>query len=40
MLVVYGTLKTMCDEARYTITEDYICSWTASIIIEKNKRGT
>lgn len=39
MLVIYGTLKTMCDEARYTIPEDCICSWTTSIIIEKNKRG-
>lgn len=39
MLVVYGTLKEMCDQAKYTIPEDCLCAWTTSIIIEKNKRS-
>lgn len=37
MLVVYGTLKEMCDQAKYTIPEDCICSWTTSIMIQKEK---
>ena len=37
MLVVYGTLKEMCDQAKYTVPEDCICSWTTSIMIQKEK---
>lgn len=39
MLLVYGTLKIMADQAKYTIPEESLCAWTTSIIIEKNKRG-
>lgn len=37
MLLVYGTLKIMCDQAKYTIPEDCLCAWTTSIMIQKEK---
>ena len=37
MLVVYGTLKIMSDQATYTIPEECLCAWTTSIMIQKGK---
>lgn len=37
MLVVYGTLKEMCDQAKYIIPEDCLCAWTTSVMIQKEK---
>ena len=37
MLEVYGTIKVMADQETYTIPEDCICSWTTSIMIQKQK---
>lgn len=37
MLMVYGTLKDMCDEARLTIPVENLCNWTTSIMIQKGR---
>lgn len=37
MLMVYGTLKIMCDQATYTIPEECLCAWTTSIMIQKGR---
>ena len=39
MLITYQTIKSMCDEAKLTIPEDSLCSWTTSIMIQKGKLG-
>jgi len=37
MLMVYGTLHDMADEAKLTIPVDNLCNWTTSIMIQKGK---
>lgn len=37
MLVVYGMLKMMSDQATYTIPEECLCAWTTSIMIQREK---
>jgi len=39
MLITYQTIKIMADDAKLTIPEDSICSWTTSIMIQKAKLG-
>lgn len=37
MLLVYSTLKEMCDATTLTIPEESLCAWTTSIMIQKGK---
>lgn len=37
LLVVYTTLRDMCDESGLTIPQENLCAWTTGIMIQKGK---
>lgn len=37
LLICYGTIKTMSQQAGYTIPEDCLCAWATSAMIQKQK---
>lgn len=37
LLLAYGTIKLMSQEAGYTIPEDCLCAWATSAMIQKQK---
>ena len=37
LLMVYVTLRDMCDEAKLTIPQENLCAWATGIMIQKGK---